>query len=146
MRENLTLGRPNASQSEIQRALALSGLARFVAHSPLGLDLPVGERGSALSGGQAQALSLARLLLRSPKVLFLDEPSNAMDTEMEQALRQGLDTLRDDGVTLILSTHRQSLVEFAHLVVVMDNGIKTHDGPRDRLTGKVSRVRPGGRS
>jgi len=143
--DNLLMGHPKASQAEIERALTLSGLAGFVARSPRGLDHPVGERGDALSGGQTQALALARLLLRRPRVLILDEPSNAMDTEMERALRAGLETLRDEGVTLILLTHRQSLVDFADRVVVLDEGIKTHDGPRERITGKITRVRPGGR-
>ncbi|SDE72442.1 type I secretion system permease/ATPase [Ruegeria marina] len=135
--DNLLIGRPNSSQSEIERALYLSGLDEFVAATPEGLELFIGDRGMRLSGGQMQALALARLLLRKPRLLFLDEPTNAMDQEMEMRVcrRLGKDLDRETG--LILCTHRQPLAAIAERYIVLDGGRKVLDGPREQVMASL---------
>lgn len=137
LRDNLLTGRPNSTQSEIERALYLSGLDEFVSATPEGLELFIGDRGMRLSGGQMQALTLARLLLRKPKLLFLDEPTNAMDQEMETRVcrRLGEDLDRETG--LILCTHRQPVAAVANRFVVLDKGKVVLDGPREQVLASL---------
>lgn len=122
LRENLVIGRPHANHAEIEAALRDAGMIPFVTGEQAGLSRFIGEKGSQLSGGQRQGLALARLLLRRPKLLFLDEPTNAMDREMEAAVVARLRTLNASGTGLILCTHRPALAELAGRWVVMDGG------------------------
>ena len=138
LRENLLLARPDASQDEIEKALYYSGLGAFVASSSSGLEMQISENGSRLSGGQAQALVLARVLLKSPKLLFLDEPTNAMDQEMERIVCTRLKELSANGTTLILSTHRQSLSAIADRYVILDAGRKVLDGSKEIVTKRLT--------
>ena len=131
--ENLTIGARDASGDDIARALRIAGIDGFVAGLPQGLGSFAGERGRHLSGGQRQGIALARLILRRPKVLFLDEPTNAMDRDMETTVAARLGELRDDGVTLILCTHRPSLAQTADRMVVLDGGRKALDGPKQAV-------------
>jgi ATP-binding cassette subfamily C protein LapB len=133
LRENLTIGRPGASDEEVRQALRLAGMDAFVAANPAGLDLYVGEKGNRLSGGQRQGVALARLLLRRPRVLFLDEPTNAMDQQMETAFIERIQALKADVPTLILCTHRMSLAATAQRFVVLDQGRKVLDGPKEEV-------------
>ncbi len=142
LRENLVMGHPNASQDDIERALYFSGLADFVASSSDGLDMKISENGSRLSGGQAQALSLARLLLKRPPLLFLDEPTNAMDQEMERQVCERLTELNASGTTLILSTHRQSVAAVADRYVILEGGRKVLDGSRELVLQQLSKPTP----
>jgi ATP-binding cassette subfamily C protein LapB len=144
LRENLMMGRPGASGEEVARALRLAAMERFVAEAPQGLDLFVGERGTRLSGGQRQGLALARLLLRRPKLLFLDEPTSAMDRDMETEFSARLAELAAEGTGLILCTHRPSLAELAARVVVLERGRKVLDGPRAEVYARLraSRAAP----
>ncbi|MEM1429146.1 MAG: type I secretion system permease/ATPase [Pseudomonadota bacterium] len=137
LRENLLIGRPRAPEAEIARALHLSAMARFVTEAPEGLDLFVGERGARLSGGQRQGVALARLLLRRPKLLFLDEPTSAMDRDTEAEIALHLQTLVAEGTGLILCTHRPSLAGIAARWVVLDKGRKALDGSRDRVMAQL---------
>lgn len=137
LHENLVIGRPNATQDEIEAALYYSGLSDFVAQSSDGLNLFAGEKGNRLSGGQAQALSLARLILRRPKLMFLDEPTNAMDQEMEGRVCARLKELGAEGTGLVLCTHRQSLAAVADRFVVLDQGRKILDGPREEVMRRL---------
>ena len=131
LRENIILGKPNASESEIAEAVNISGVQGFSAVHPLGLNMPIGERGRGLSGGQRQAVALARMLLRRPKVLFLDEPSSAMDTNTELALINHLRESLGDDDTLIVSTHRNSFLELVDRLIVIEGGGLVADGPKD---------------
>ena len=97
VRDNIVLGRPWASEDEIAEVAKLAGVEAFTAAHPLGLGLPVGERGLRLSGGQRQAVALARMLIRKPSVLFLDEPSSALDTATEAGLVQELASVARQG-------------------------------------------------
>lgn len=133
LRENVTIGRPSASDEEARQALHLAGMDAFVAANPAGLDLFVGEKGNRLSGGQRQGVALARLLLRRPRVLFLDEPTNAMDQQMETAFIERIAALKAEIPTLILCTHRMSLAATAERFVVLDQGRKVLDGPKEEV-------------
>jgi len=135
--ENLRLGAPKAEQEEIARALHLAGIDDFVSGLPSGLDHFIGERGQALSGGQRQGLALARLILRRPRLLFLDEPTNAMDREMETRVSARLAALAQAGTGLILCTHRPALAGIAGRMIVLDAGRKVLDGAADEVLAKL---------
>lgn len=138
IRENLVLGRPRATEDEIRQALYLSGLDYFIQENPEGLNQFVGEKGSRLSGGQRQSIGLARLLLRQPKMMFLDEPTNAMDASTENIVIERLQELSRSGVGLILSTHRQSLAAIAERYVIIERGKKVLDGPKETVLKALS--------
>ncbi|WP_209080825.1 type I secretion system permease/ATPase [Shimia sp. R9_3] len=142
IRENITLGVPDATDAEIMRVLHLAGLDAFVAGLPEGLEYFAGERGERLSGGQRQALSLARLLLRRPKFIFLDEPTNAMDHQSEALAIERLRLLQKEGVGMILSTHRMSLAALADRFIVIEQGRKVLDGPRAEVMHQLSQTTP----
>ena len=130
LRDNIILGRPHASEEEIAEATRIAGVDAFTAAHPLGLAMPVGERGRGLSGGQQQAVTIARILLRKPKVLFLDEPASAMDTATEAALVKSLGEGLGEDQTLILCTHRMSVLELVDRLIVLDGGKILADGPK----------------
>lgn len=138
IRENVTLGVPAARDDQIMRALYLAGIDAFVASLEEGLDYFIGEKGERLSGGQRQALSLARLLIRKPKFLFLDEPTNAMDHQSEAVAIERLKLLQAEGVGMILCTHRMSLAAIADRFVVIDAARKVLDGPREDVLRKLT--------
>ncbi len=137
--ENLLIGRPHASEDEINAALYYSGMDYFIQQNPEGLKQFVGEKGNRLSGGQRQAISLARLLLRQPKLLFLDEPTNAMDHATEAVVTARLKELNEKGTTLVISTHRHSLTDILERLVVIDQGKKIMDGGKQEVLQCLSR-------
>lgn len=137
LRENLVIGRPSASGAQIAQALDLAGLTQFVAQSPEGLDMDLGERGARLSGGQRQGLALARLLLRDTPVLCLDEPTNAMDQQMEAHVTAQLAKLAAEGRTILIITHRDSLARIAPRLIVLEQGRKVLDGPRAQVVAQL---------
>ncbi len=130
IRENVAIGVPDASDADVMRALYFAGIDGFVASLPEGLGFFAGEKGERLSGGQRQAISLARLLLRKPKFLFLDEPTNAMDHLTEALVVERLSELQRSGVGMVLCTHRMSLAAISDRYVVIDQGRKVMDGPK----------------
>jgi ATP-binding cassette subfamily C protein LapB len=132
VRDNITLGCDDVSDSEILRVADLSGVSKFVKRNAMGFDMPVGEQGRLLSGGQRQAVAMARALLLDPPVLVLDEPSSSMDARSESLLRQHLNTILK-GKTLILTTHRASLLALVDRVVLLDNGMIRADGPKANI-------------
>ncbi|GFE50004.1 peptide ABC transporter ATP-binding protein [Roseobacter cerasinus] len=137
LRENLTLGQPDARDAEIAQALYFAAMDEFMAEAPDGLDMFIGEQGQRLSGGQKQGVALARLLLRKPKTLFLDEPTNAMDQRMQGQIIERFQELNATGVGLIVCTHRQSLAAMADRLIVMDQGRAVLDGPRSEVLDKL---------
>lgn len=132
VRENITMGTPLADDAAMLRAAAISGVDQFVDRHPMGYDMNVGERGEALSGGQRQAIAVARSLLLDPPVLILDEPTSAMDNGSENRLKNRLGA-ELAGRTLIIVTHRASLLSLVDRVIVLDNGKIAADGPRDQV-------------
>lgn len=132
LRDNLLLGRPDASAAELLQAMRLCGVDRFAARHPMGINLPIGERGEGLSGGQRQLVCLARSLLRQPRVLLLDEPTSAMDSQTEQYFLKHLRAASADQ-TLVLVTHRTTALTLVDRVIVMDDGRIIDDGPKARV-------------
>ncbi|MEP1441915.1 MAG: type I secretion system permease/ATPase [Hyphomicrobiales bacterium] len=131
VKENLQIAKPTATDEELLMAARLSGVEAFVTSHPRGFDMQVGENGSNLSSGQKQALTIARLLLMKPKIVFLDEPSGAMDLASERQLIKNLSTAFDDDTTIIISTHRYSMLELVDRLVVLDNGKVVANGPKE---------------
>jgi len=130
VKENIALGAPYADDTAILRAARISGVDEFISKHPLGLDLPVGERGLSLSGGQRQAIAVARALLLDPPILLMDEPTSAMDNTTEGRFKARLGTVLTNK-TLILVTHRGSLLTLVDRLIVMDGGRIVADGPKD---------------
>jgi ATP-binding cassette subfamily C protein LapB len=129
VRDNIVYGMPHAEHHAILRAADIAGVTDFVNKHPSGFDMQVGERGDRLSGGQRQSISVARALLRDPPVLVMDEPSNAMDNTTEELFKSRLRSSLHNQ-TLILVTHRASLLSLVDRVIVMDNGRIIADGPK----------------
>ncbi|MGN6471012.1 MAG: type I secretion system permease/ATPase [Rhizobiaceae bacterium] len=133
VKENLLLGRPDATDKELLAVASATGVSEIVARHPRGFDMPVGERGNNLSGGQKQAVIMARLLLTRPKLVFLDEPSGAMDLASERALISKLAEAFDKTTTLIVATHRFSMLELVDRLIVIDQGLVVADGPKAKV-------------
>lgn len=129
IRDNITFGSPQADEQAILRAAHIAGVTDFTHQHPAGFDCPVGERGQSLSGGQRQAVTIARALLNDPQILILDEPTSAMDNGSEQLLCRRLKP-ELDGKTLLLFTHRFGLLTMVDRLIVMDNGRIVADGPK----------------
>lgn len=136
IRENIVLGDPTINDHLVFRAAALAGVTDFVRNNPAGFAAQVGEQGKALSGGQRQAVALARALVRDPEVLILDEPTSNMDTDSELRLQQRL-AAASQGRTLILVTHRLSMLRMVDKLVVMENGRLRMFGPRDAILKRL---------
>jgi ATP-binding cassette subfamily C protein LapB len=132
LRENIVIGLPSVSDERLLEVAKLTGVDQFVAQHPLGFDMPVGERGAGLSGGQRQAIGLARSLLHQPNMLLLDEPSNSMDNASEEYLRGQLEDFIKDR-TLLLVTHKVSLLQLVDRIIVVDRGQIVADGPKETV-------------
>lgn len=132
VRQNITLAAPHAADAAVERAAHIAGVSQFVARHPKGFDLQVGERGEGLSGGQRQAVAVARALLLDPPILLMDEPTNAMDNSSEGHFKTELERIMP-GKTLVLVTHRASLLSLVERIIVMDGGRVVADGPRDQV-------------
>ena len=130
VKENIAIGAPYADDTAILRAARISGVDEFISKHPLGLDLPVGERGMSLSGGQRQAVAVARALLLDPPILLMDEPTSAMDNTTEGRFKARLGTVLTNK-TLIMVTHRGSLLTLVDRLIVMDGGRIVADGPKE---------------
>ena len=138
VRDNIAMGAPYADDDTIINAAKIAGVDDFVSLHPSGYDLQVGERGQFLSGGQRQAIALARALLFQPPVVFLDEPSGAMDNMTEQRFIERLQSAMKPEQTLIVSTHRFSMLALVDRLVVLDNGQVVADGPKDKVLEKLA--------
>ena len=101
--------------------------------------MPVGERGNNLSGGQKQAMTIARLLLTRPRIVFLDEPSGAMDLATERLLISRLKEAFDASTTVVIATHRHSMLDLVDRLVVIDRGKVIADGPKQKVIEALQR-------
>jgi ATP-binding cassette subfamily C protein LapB len=138
LRDNITMGAPGASDADILEAARVAGALAWVAQLPHGFDTLIRERGSGLSGGQRQSIALARVLIRKPKIVLLDEPTSDLDGRTEhhviQSLRRAL-----AGRTVIVVTHRPAVLDLVDRVVVLDGGVKREDGPKDVVLERLRR-------
>jgi ATP-binding cassette subfamily C protein LapB len=132
LKENIALGAPFADDQDVIDAAEVAGVTEFANRHPRGFDMPIGERGESLSGGQRQAVGIARAVLNDAPILLLDEPSSAMDHQSEEALKARLRRFTT-GKTVILVTHRTSLLELADRLIVIDNGQIMADGPKKQV-------------
>ncbi|MET1077972.1 MAG: type I secretion system permease/ATPase [Pseudomonas sp.] len=142
LRDNLTLGARYVSDARMLEVAELTGVQDLARQHPQGFDRPVGERGQLLSGGQRQAVLLARALLLDPPILLLDEPTSAMDNTSEEILRHRLQTWAQ-GKTLLLITHRASMLSLVDRLVVLDNGHIVADGPKASVIEALRKGRVG---
>ena len=144
LKENIALGAPFADDQDIIAAAEIAGVTEFVNRHPRGFDMPIGERGESLSGGQRQAVGIARAVLNDSPILLLDEPSSAMDHQSEDLLKARLRRFTT-GKTVVLVTHRTSLLELVDRLIVVDNGQIMADGPKAQVVealqgGRIGRA------
>ncbi len=132
VRENIAIGAVRPRDNDILDAARIAGVEDFVRRNPAGYDLMLAERGEGLSGGQKQAITLARALVGRPPVLLLDEPTSSMDVQNEQAVIKRLKEEMKDR-TMVIVTHRTSLLELVDRVIVIDQGKVVADGPKSIL-------------
>jgi ATP-binding cassette, subfamily C, bacterial LapB len=144
LRENVIFGLPYADDSAVVAAAEVAGMADFVNRHPQCFDMPVGERGESLSGGQRQSVGLARAVLHNAPILLLDEPTSAMDFSTEAQITARVTAFAQDK-TVVLVTHRTSMLAMVTRVLVIDGGKIVADGPRDRImealaSGRIARA------
>ncbi len=137
LRENVLLDRAAADPGRLAEAARLTGLDRVAATHPLGWDLPVGEAGAMLSGGQRQLVALTRCLVTQPQILLMDEPTSSMDAQSEVAFLRQLKEASGH-CTLLMVTHRPAVLELVQRVVVVDGGRVVLDGPKDQVLAALS--------
>lgn len=137
VRDNIIMSDPAASEERVMAAARRAGVEDFVSRHPQGYDMPVGERGALLSGGQRQAIALARAMLVEPKVMFLDEPSSSMDLATERHLIKQLEQSLMPDQTVLIATHRFSLLSLVTRLLVIDNGKLVADGPKDAVLAQL---------
>ena len=142
LRENISIGAPYADDSAIVLAADVAGLAQFVNRHPKGFDMLIGERGESLSGGQRQEVAIARAVLMDPPVLFFDEPTSAMDFSTEHGFKERLKRFAAHK-TMVIVTHRTSLIDLATRIIVVDDGRIVADGPREQVVEALQAGRVG---
>ncbi|ANQ23371.1 ABC transporter [Vibrio natriegens] len=144
IRDNITLGRPLTDDRDVMDAANRAGVTAFTQSDPAGLERQVGEAGAMLSGGQRQAVTIARALLGHPPVLLMDEPTSAMDNRSEMHIKHQLAQLKENE-TLIFITHKTAMLDIVDRVIVLEKGSIIADGPKaqvlsDLKQGKVRAV------
>lgn len=140
IKDNIALGLPYADDRAVLQAAEIAGVTDFLRFHPAGFGLQVGERGMNLSGGQRQAVTIARALLQEPDILILDEPTSSMDNATELMFRQRLMS-NLNGKTLLLITHRHSMLPLVDRLIVIDGGRIVADGPKNRVLAGLKNER-----
>lgn len=135
IRANIRMGRLDATDEEVWEAARNASVLEFAERMPLGLDTPVGPRGSALSGGQRQRVTIARAMLKSAPILLLDEPTSALDAKSEQLVQEALERLAHGRTTLVIA-HRLSSIRTADKIVVIEAGRVVEEGIHASLLGR----------
>jgi type I secretion system ATPase len=138
LRENMDLARSDgySSDQELLEALQRFGLDKIIRSHPKGLDMPLGEDGLGLSGGQKQIIALARMTLRNPRIVLLDEPTTGLDQATERMSLQAISQWAQDK-TLLVVTHRPQVLQIVNRIIVMDEGKVVMDGPRDLVLQRL---------
>ncbi|CAM8897372.1 unnamed protein product [Rhodiola kirilowii] len=135
IKENMLLGRPDATLVEIEEAARVANAHSFIIKLPDGYDTQVGERGLQLSGGQKQRIAIARAMLKNPAILLLDEATSALDSESEKLVQEALDRFMIGRTTLVIA-HRLSTIQKADLVAVIQQGSVSEIGSHEELFSK----------
>ena len=137
VRENIVQKAPYVDDMQIIKAAKVSGVDEYVNAHPLGFDMPVFERGDGISGGQRQSIAVARAFLLDSPIILLDEPTNSLDNTVENKLKTNLKS-NTINKTMLLVTHRTSMLDLVDRLIVMDNGKILLDGPRDEVLARLS--------
>ena len=132
IKDNITIGEQYVSDEELLKVSKVAGLDEFLGKHEAGFDLMVGERGEGLSGGERQSVTLARALISNPNILMLDEPTNSMDRQTEKAFINKIEKIIDDK-TLVIVTHKTSLLQLVDRVIIVENGQIAFDGSKEEL-------------
>ncbi|MCM3272929.1 ABC transporter ATP-binding protein [Paenibacillus elgii] len=140
IRDNIAYGKPDASPEEIEAAARAANAQEFIEAFPDGYDTLIGERGVKLSGGQKQRLSIARALLKNPRLIILDEATAALDTESEQLIQKALSRLLP-GRTCLVIAHRLSTIQHADRIVVLEKGQVVETGTHEALLRRSGRYK-----
>jgi subfamily B ATP-binding cassette protein MsbA len=135
VRENLLYGNPDATEEEIREAARDAHAAEFVERLTEGYDQLIGERGVTLSAGQRQRIAIARVFLKRPRILILDEASSSLDAESERLVQEALERLMVGRTTLVIA-HRLSTVIHADRIVVLDGGVIEDVGTHGELLAR----------
>ena len=143
VRQNITMGHETVSDRAVMRAAELSGVMDFLRDTQHGLDTQVGERGEQLSGGQQQAVAVARALLYDPPILIMDEPTSSLDPASEIRLLRRLDVLARNR-TIILITHKASMLQLVDKLMLMERGRVLASGPKDEIMRRLAAGEYGG--
>jgi ATP-binding cassette subfamily C protein LapB len=142
LRENITIGAPHAEDADIVRAIHVANMAEFVNNHPNGIDMPVGERGESLSGGQREGVAIARAVINQPPILLMDEPTGSMDHSGEEAIKARLRDFAKER-TVVIVTHRTSLLDIVDRIIVTDQGKIVADGPKAAVVEALRQGRIG---
>ena len=142
LRDNILMAAPLADDADLVRAADISGLTPLVNQHPQGFDMVIGERGESLSGGQRQGVAIARAVINDPPILLLDEPTSSMDHSSEEDLKRRLSEFGQAKTVLIVS-HRTSLLDLAERIIVMDAGRIVADGPKEQVVTALRQGRIG---
>lgn len=133
IRDNICIGAPFINDAALLKAAEIAGVTSFTNNHPKGFDRQVGEKGAELSGGQRQSVALARALVMSPNIILLDEPTSAMDDSNEKQIKNRLNNYLSDNHTLILITHKISMLELVNRIIVLENGKVIADGSKEAV-------------
>lgn len=142
LRENIILGYPRAEDEDIIRAAEFANLSEFVNAHPKGFDMMIGERGDSISGGQRKCIALARAIIHDPQLLLLDEPTGSMDHSTETWVNEKIKS-KSKGKTVLVATHRTSVLSWVDRIIVVDNGQIVADGPRENVADALRKGRIG---
>lgn len=138
VKENIVYRTPHIDDDKILEAAQISGVLDFVNKHPKGLDMPVGERGSFLSGGQKQAIAIARSILLPYPIVLFDEPTSSMDSSTESRFINNIRNYQNDK-TVILVTHKTSLLRLVDRIIVVEDGKIVLDGKKDMILNKLGK-------
>ena len=138
IRENIVLGKADASEEEIRKAIENAYLTEFIDSLPDGLETRVGERGNLLSGGQRQRVAIARAFLKNSPVLLLDEATSALDSQSEEIVQRAIDRLMDNRTSIVIA-HRLSTIQNMDRILVIEQGEIVEEGKHDELLAKKGR-------
>lgn len=144
IKDNLTLGKTGASNAELVEALGKIGADQFISRGASGFERPVGDQGRMLSGGQRAFLSLSRAIVSDFRLLFLDEPTGAMDSRSETLFCERLADVLSPDQTLLISTHRSALFALCNRIIVIDQGRIVADGAKEDILRQVRNTSGGG--